>query len=641
MDSVIKHAVEKYRLGSPIMTDKEFDDLVEKHRSQTERDSTHKLISVDGTKNSVMLPVPMASLNKIKKDPSAELKRWNKRHGDKHEYVVSCKLDGVSGLYSFTGGCVRLYTRGNGEKGFDITHLLRYIPIDKDTWDTRFHSKKFAIRGEFIIPVDNFKTMAKLRNKTETEVRDLSRNIVAGLINTTKEFSEEEMKLIQFVGYEFVDMCDGDLNTIKSSEQMTMLKDHAPFPCVQYTIRNNINIIELQRILREWSSNKSSYIIDGLVCRINKGYTITQDNPKTAFAFKNDGDLGENTTVTHVSWNISKDHIMKPVVHFKPVKLSGAMVSKCTGFNGSYIKNHSIGPSAIIRVKRSGSVIPTIIEIINKGEYIDLPSSQWEWDENGTEIIYIPTDNDNNVEQTLAVLKHFVKQLGIKGLGPASIRKLIVEKNIDTNEKLMKISQSDLEEVLGKNGIKVYSNINKTLRSAPLQDIVAACGLFGRNVGKKVVRNIIQKYGNVFKNNNDLDNARKNATTKTDISFLNHIESFNQWLVENSLGHLITGEDNVEERKIDSTSMNEDTSFLVKLIADFKDSYSSGNMKRNSFAITGKRNKEWISVLENHGLRYSNSVNSKTYALLTDDMNSTSSKMKKANKDKNVRIYIV
>jgi len=647
MDTIVK-AVEMYRIGAPIMSDNEFDKLAKKLSDENpniERDTTHRLINVRKTKNSVVLPVPMPSLNKIKTDPESGLKKWFKRHRNtKLKYVVSCKLDGVSGLYSLIGGVVKLHTRGNGERGFDVSHLLSFMNIGKDKWAKRFHRKSFAVRGEFIIPIENFERMARLRNITKSRVNDLSRNIVAGLINTTKGFSEEEMNLVHFVGYEFIDLHHEKLYTIKSSEQLEYISKYAPFPCVHHTMTDTLDVDYLRNILRKWNSAESSYIIDGVVCRIDKGYELTSDNPKIAFAFKDDLELGEITTVNNVSWSVSKDSIMKPVVHFNSVKLSGANVSKCTGFNGAYINSRYIGPGAVIKVKRSGSVIPTIVEVLKRGKFVDLPKKTetvWKWDDSNVEIIFVSsTDPKVNLGKTRSILNHFTKNIGIKGLGPASIEKLIIEKDIITIERLMRVSENDLVEVLGKNGTKVYRNITNVLRGVSIEDMVSGSGFFGRSVGKKVACNIIEKYGNVFSDAEKLTRAKEEATTNRDVSFLANVDKFNIWLIENNLDHIRYGilKEVNEVKEAKETIKGDIPQFLNVLVDDFKNRKDSS---RESFVFTGKRIKKWISFLEMNNLRFSNSVNSKTYVLFTNNMKSQSIKMNKARKDKNIRVMLV
>ena len=117
-------------------------------------------------KNKVKLPYEMASMDKIKPDTNA-LFNWKNKYGG--PYVLSCKLDGVSGLYSTEGEEPKLYTRGNGIEGQDISYLI-------ETLD-RLKEKNIVVRGEFIIPKSVFEK--KYKSKFAN-----ARNLVSGIINS-------------------------------------------------------------------------------------------------------------------------------------------------------------------------------------------------------------------------------------------------------------------------------------------------------------------------------------------------------------------------------------------------------------------------------------------------------------------------
>ena len=120
------------------------------------------------TKNKVQLPYEMWSLDKIKPDSDALDKYKHKFSGTK---VISCKLDGVSGLYSTQNNEKKLYTRGNGTVGQDISHLIPYLKLPEN--------KNIVIRGEFIIKKNIF-------NEKYSDNFSNPRNFVAGVINQKK-----------------------------------------------------------------------------------------------------------------------------------------------------------------------------------------------------------------------------------------------------------------------------------------------------------------------------------------------------------------------------------------------------------------------------------------------------------------------
>ena len=138
---IIAHARKMYYNNKPIMTDNEFDIVYE---YATEKYPDNTVLSDVGapieTKNKVTLPYFMGSMDKIKPTTDS-LDKWKTKYSG--NYVISAKLDGVSGLYSTEGGKQKLYTRGNGTVGQDVSHLIPYLTLPI--------KENITIRGEFII----------------------------------------------------------------------------------------------------------------------------------------------------------------------------------------------------------------------------------------------------------------------------------------------------------------------------------------------------------------------------------------------------------------------------------------------------------------------------------------------------------
>ena len=191
-------------------------------------------------KNKVKLPYKMASMNKIKADTNA-LSKWKETY--EGPYIISSKLDGVSALYN--GKEHRLYTRGDGIEGQNISHLLPYLRMDDLNTDCVF-------RGELIIKKETFK------NKY-SNVYANSRSMVSGLVNKkANDTANEMLSDIDFVAYELV--------------------EPSLAPCVQYDIISKFSgikhayNIELEDITNETLSNillkvrnEYEYETDGIV----------------------------------------------------------------------------------------------------------------------------------------------------------------------------------------------------------------------------------------------------------------------------------------------------------------------------------------------------------------------------------------
>ena len=132
-----------YQKHLPILSDNEYDILcnytIDNYPQNTAAQEGHQKTKIP-EKNKVTLPYEMWSMDKIKPDTDA-LEKWKITYTG--PYVLSCKLDGVSGLYSTEGPKPKLYTRGNGYIGQDISHIIPYLNLP--------FTENMTLRGEFII----------------------------------------------------------------------------------------------------------------------------------------------------------------------------------------------------------------------------------------------------------------------------------------------------------------------------------------------------------------------------------------------------------------------------------------------------------------------------------------------------------
>ena len=146
-----------YNRSEPILSDSQFDilkDYIEK------KYPNEIVIGAPIFKKKVKLPFFMASMNKIKPDDKL-IESWTKKY--KGDYVLSTKIDGISALYDSENQ--KLYTRGNGEFGQDISHLIPFLRLPPI-------SENLVIRGELIISKKRFPEISSIRN------------IVSGIVNS-------------------------------------------------------------------------------------------------------------------------------------------------------------------------------------------------------------------------------------------------------------------------------------------------------------------------------------------------------------------------------------------------------------------------------------------------------------------------
>jgi DNA ligase (NAD+) len=514
---------------SPLLSDNQYDILREYVLKNYPKNKTaldqHADVKVD--KNKVKLPYEMWSMYKIKAD-TKELNKFKQKY--KGPYVISCKLDGVSALYTTEGDTPKLYTRGDGKYGQTIDHLIPYLKLPTD--------KNITLRGEIIIKENLFKEKygAKYAN---------SRNFVSGLINKktlTKEH-KDILKDIDFVGYEVIHP-----ENLKPSVQLNNIETMDGM-CVKFI--PNISSEELtneylSEKLVDWRTNYE-YTIDGVICIDDNVYGRQSKNPDHAFAFKMVlSDQSAEAKVLDVLWAASKDGFLKPRVQIEEVIIGGVKINYATGFNAKFIEDNKIGLGAVIKIIRSGDVIPKIQEIITPAETALMPKEKFIWNETHVDIILENIDEDETVK--LKNITGFFKAIEVEGLGEKNLKK-IIKVGGDSIAKIIAMSINDLMKVEGfkeKMATKIYNSIQKQIEEKKLAIIAGASNIFGRGFGEKRISIILKEEPNIITeetSKNEKINKIKEidgVAVKTATLFVEKIPEFKQFMIQAKLEYKLT-----------------------------------------------------------------------------------------------------
>jgi len=427
--------------------------------------------------NRVKLPFWLGSMDKFKPEDKSEIVKWLLKNKSL-EYIVEDKLDGVSCLVIIKKGKIKLYTRGDGIVGADISYLSQYFDTIPKNLDVDIN-----VRGELIMPIETF-------NKKYAEEYANPRNMVAGRVGAKKV--RTGLKDIKFIAYEIV----GDGMMDKPSKQIEYMKSLG-FTTVRYELIKNFNVDTLiEMFLRFKSDNK--FEIDGIIIQSDKSYERNVDgNPEYAFAFKmrQEENILE-AKVVDVIWNISKWGQLKPRVEISPVQLGGVKITYTTGFNGRYIYDNSIGEGAIIKITRSGDVIPYIVEVVKKAKEPSMPDIPWRWNETNVDIIA----EDFGETMCIKLMHSFFEKLGIKHLGEKSIEKMYND-GLDTLLKLISASKQRIAQVEGfgdKGAERIYDNIRKGMKDLYIPTVLGASGIFGFGMGRKRINNLFDEYPTIL-----------------------------------------------------------------------------------------------------------------------------------------------
>lgn len=425
--------------------------------------------AVPAARGKVRLPYIMGSLNKPKR-----LDLWTAKHPG--PYIVSDKLDGISAMVLKQGDSVQLLSRGDGLQGQDLSHILPHIQHNLRAVVSR-HS--FAIRGELV----------RAKDLSLPRGYSTARNLVGSVATALRPSPEllADFQLIYYAVYEL----DGE--ALSPAEQFTALRKLTK-RVVWHKELSVANPQELLELLRERKA-ESEFELDGLVlissdapsgAQRNTPQTRRVENPKHAIAFK-DNSLGAmaDTVVVDVEWNISKDFRLKPTVLLQPIVLDGVNVSRATGFNARYIRENGVGPGAIVRVVRSGDVIPFLQDVLQSVEP-SVPAEPHVFDG----VDYVLQDRSG---ANVPALVHFFKQMGIAHMQEGTVQRL-VDAGHDTIPAILKLSEQHLCELDGFQATlarKVHTSIQRGVREASLVQWMAASNLF-KGLGEKKLRKALE-----------------------------------------------------------------------------------------------------------------------------------------------------
>jgi NAD-dependent DNA ligase len=599
METILDEA-QKYYYNDPentLLTDNEYDIIKEYMEKKYPKNKVLDQIGAPiQDKNKVKLPYFMASMDKIKPDTNA-LQKWKDKY--KGPYVLSAKLDGISGLYSNENNEQKLYTRGNGEVGQDISHLIPFLRLPT--------TPDITIRGELIMKKSTFIEKYK-------DLFSNSRNLVSGLVNQ-KKMEPEKIKDIDFVAYEVIKPI------LKPSEQMKFLDDKNVDKVIHETKKNIDNTI-LSEILVDWRE-KYEYTIDGVIVENDEIYKRSEENPKHAFAFKMVlSDQIAEAKVLNVLWAPSKDGYLKPRIQIEPVVLGGAKIEYATAFNAAFVEDNKIGIGALVKLVRSGDVIPHIMEVIEPAEKAKMPDVAYKWNETHVDIILEDAEQDETVKEKN--ISGFFKGLEVEGLGPGNVKK-IIKAGYKSVPQIIAMTQEDFLKVEGfkkKMAEKVYKSIHEKIDTASLPKIMAVSNIFGRGFGEKRIEPILSKYPDILTSSeNDQDKidkikSIKGIENKTAERFVNNISKFMDFIqiakLQNKLSDIP-----IEEPKDESHRLYEKT-----------------------IIITGFRDKELSEKLKSIGAKESSSVTKNTFAVIVKNKDEETGKTEAA-KEKNIPLYTV
>jgi DNA ligase (NAD+) len=594
-----------YRIGTPVIEDNVYDyyldtlkSLIPEHEYVDFRESLFDSIS---TSNKINHPYIMGSLEKIKAEEPNSVEDWIKENSISNKYLLMAKIDGMSCCLCYKNGILHYAaSRGDGIIGENITLKAANISNIPTTLST--DKEIIYVRGEIVMTTEQFNT---LNSESENKYKN-PRNATVGIIGQKQTDHDLIQNFISFFPYEIMG------SNLTRIEQLEELKNYG-FDVVFYTTSsklNNDNVSEFYYTAKE----KTPYEIDGVVICDTNYISENVKLPKHMVAYKQN-DLVKETTILDIDWGMpSKDGRLTPVAVLEPIELGGAMVSRVTTYNAQYIVDNKLKYGSIVKILKSGDIIPAIVEIIGekpKSVSVDIPENcpccdtKLVW--NGVDIC---CKNPDCPAQTLEQTYQFIRKLGVKNAAKKTLENLGIT-------SIYKLIKWELPRSATKSIVEFYESYHKLMYSSTIDKLLSCCNFKG--IADKTfekIWSVIEPHVSVAYNSTETS-AIANALYLSNVDGIGEatIHSFIKQLSENlKLVRLITA--------------NPKWMPVVDVTATKK---QFNNM---SVCFTGSLNtmsrSEASKLAENAGYKVASGISKKLTYLVTNDTSTGTSKNKKA-----------
>ena len=556
------------------------------------------------------------SLAKTKK--IEELVKW----AEGYPIWLSWKLDGCTLVLTYDGGkLTKILTRGNGTIGTNITHLKKAIKGFPLTIPYKGH---FVVRGEAVISYSDFAVINDMV-EDENEKYANPRNLASGTLNLD-DVEEVKNRRVHFYAFTLVHMDDP---MVSWGDRMDYLKQ------MKFTVvdREKGDANTLPRMIEKWTkrveSGKMDLPVDGLViCYDDTEYASTgsvtgHHAARAGYAFKWQDEVVESR-LRYIEWSCAVSTI-SPVAVFEPVQIEGTTVSRASLCNLSEIERLGIGKECTLEVIKANKIIPKCIAVKDAVGEVEIPqicpvcqaATQIHTSISGTKTLHCT--NPDCTAKNVKKFSRFVSKNGMDmdGLSVQTVLKFINEGYIREFADLFELSNhfAEISQMEGF-GEKSCENMGKAIEKSrsvhPVNFIYALCiPMIGTDAAKKIIQALgfeaflsRMEQGEGFEDIDGIGGEKSNSIL--------------QWYANETnrsgLQHLL---EKVELQKVEKINTD------------------SGRCNGLTFVITGdvhhfKNRDAFKAYVEAEGGKVAGSVSGKTSYLVNNDVESASSKNKKA-----------
>ena len=649
-EEINRHNYQYYVLASPLISDYEFDMLLEELIRLEETfpdlirpDSPSQRIGADLTREfpQVQHKYPMLSLgNTYSEEEIADFDgRVRKLLEEEPEYICELKFDGVAiGLTYIEGRLVRAVTRGDGVMGDEVTNNVKTIKsVPLTLWGS--FPNEFEIRGEIFLPRSSFDNLNREREENGLPLFANPRNAASGSLKMQNPSEVAKRNLDCYLYF-----LHGENLPSNNHYQSLMLARSwglkiSPFIAKCHALK------EIYDFIKEWDSGRKElpFDIDGVVIKVNsyrhqEMLGFTAKSPRWAIAYKYKAER-VSTPLLSIEYQVGRTGAITPVANLAPVFLAGTTVKRASLHNADIIAKLDLHENDHVFVEKGGEIIPKVIGVDLEKRTGDFQPIRFitHCPECGTALIrqeneaahYCPNEY-HCPPQIKGKLEHFISRraMNIDSLGEGKIE-MLFDNNLVRDpadlyalsyehllglEKVYKSEEGQKEKRISFREKTVENILQgiKQSKTTPFERVLYALGI--RFVGETVAKKLASAFG-------DIDTLR-NASLEE----LTGVEEIGEKIAESVTGYFQDqGNINLIERlREKGIKFSSDKSY-TGVVED--------RLGGKSFVISGVFSRysrdELKEMIEKYGGRNSGSVSSKTdYLLAGEGMGPA--KMKKA-----------
>lgn len=509
-----KHNHAYYVLDRPIISDREFDKLIneliqleKKHpefydiNSPSQRVGGQVLDSFTATKHIY----PMLSLGNTysEKELISFDERLRKITNENFDYVCELKFDGVSISLTYENKqLIQALTRGDGVQGDDVTanvKTIRSIPLKLTGSAPEF----FEIRGEIFLPLEGFDKMNKDRKDAGLETYANPRNTASGSMKLLDTSEVAKRPLDCFLYY----LLGEELPTSSHYDNLQQAKNWG-FK-IPNTIEKANSIEEVIKFIQKWEKERGNlpYEIDGIVIKIDninlqEKIGFTAKSPRWAISYKFKAEQA-STILKNITYQVGRTGAITPVANLNPVLLAGTTVKRASLHNADQIEKLDIREGDTVFIEKGGDIIPKVVGVeIKQRDLFAQPTSYINQCPSCSTVLvrkegdakhYCP-NSDFCPPQIKGKFKHFIsrKAMNIDDIGEKTIDELFKRGLILQLPDLYSLEESELLK-LGKNVEKSVKNMLDSIeksKEVSFEKVLFALGIryVGETVAKKLAR---------------------------------------------------------------------------------------------------------------------------------------------------------